>query len=90
VTPHDLRASHASWLYDQGWSAVEIAARLGHSKATVTTKHYARPMVGRAVEIAAGLDALRADASSHGVARGLHDGGSPLPDDLADDAESGA
>ena len=39
LTPHDLRASHATWLYDAGWSPVEIAARLGHSKATVTTKH---------------------------------------------------
>ncbi|MGH3484753.1 MAG: tyrosine-type recombinase/integrase [Nocardioidaceae bacterium] len=89
VTPHDLRASHASWLYDQGWSAVEIAARLGHSKATVTTKHYARRMVGRDVEIAAGLDALRADGSSHDVARGLHDGGSLPSDDSADGSESG-
>lgn len=58
LTPHDLRASHASWLYDQGWSPVEIAARLGHAKATVTTKHYARRIAGRDVEIAAGLDAL--------------------------------
>ncbi|MGH8868827.1 MAG: tyrosine-type recombinase/integrase [Actinomycetes bacterium] len=58
VTPHDLRATHATWLYDMGWSPVEIAARLGHSKATVTTKHYARRVVGRDVEIAAGLDAL--------------------------------
>lgn len=58
MTPHDLRASHASWLYDQGWSPVEIGARLGHSRATVTTKHYARPMVGRDREIAVQLDAV--------------------------------
>ncbi len=56
ATPHDLRASHATWLYDAGWSPVEIAARLGHAKATVTTKHYARRVAGRDVEIAAGLD----------------------------------
>jgi integrase len=62
VTPHDLRASHATWLYDMGWSPVEIAARLGHSKATVTTKHYARRVVGRDVEIAAALDAAHAKA----------------------------
>lgn len=42
VTPHDLRATHATWLYDAGWSPVEIGDRLGHSKAPVTTKHYAR------------------------------------------------
>lgn len=58
ATPHDLRATHATWLYDQGWSPVEIAARLGHSRATVTTKHYARSVVGRDVEIAARLDEL--------------------------------
>ena len=56
ATPHDLRASHATWLYDAGWSPVEIAARLGHAKATVTTKHYARRVAGRDVEIAAGLE----------------------------------
>lgn len=72
VTPHDLRASHASWLYDEGWSPVEIAARLGHSKATVTTKHYARRMVGRDLEIAKGLDQLHAGVSRDDVARGLH------------------
>jgi len=47
LRPHDLRASHATWLYDAGWSPVEIAARLGHAKATITTKHYARRVVGR-------------------------------------------
>ncbi len=63
LTPHDLRASHASWLYDQGWSPVEIAARLGHAKATVTTKHYARRIVGRDVEIASKLNAIYEEAS---------------------------
>ncbi|MCZ3387071.1 MAG: site-specific integrase [Actinomycetia bacterium] len=58
ATPHDLRATHSTWLYDQGWSPVEIAARLGHSRATVTTKHYARSVVGRDVEIAARLEEL--------------------------------
>lgn len=56
ATPHDLRATHASRLYDQGWSPVEIAARLGHDRATVTTKHYARSITGRDVEIAERLD----------------------------------
>lgn len=58
ATPHDLRATHATWLYDMGWSPVEIGARLGHSSATVTTKFYARAVVGRDVEIASRLDAL--------------------------------
>ena len=58
ATPHDLKATHATWLYDQGWSPVEIASRLGHSRATVTTKHYAPSVVGRDVEIAARLDEL--------------------------------
>lgn len=56
ATPHDLRATHASWLYDQGWSPVEIATRLGHDSANVTTKHYARAISGRDVEIAQRLD----------------------------------
>lgn len=71
ATPHDLRASHASWLYDMGWSPIEIAARLGHASATVTTKHYARRIVGRDREIATRLDELHG-ASSYGtpMARG--------------------
>lgn len=79
ATPHDLRATHATWLYDMGWSPVEIGGRLGHSSATVTTKRYARRVAGRDVEIAAGPDAMHqgsypAPASSRGtrVARGLY------------------
>jgi len=37
---------------------VGIAARLGHSLATVTTTHCARSVVGRDVEIAARLHEL--------------------------------
>ena len=76
--PHDLRASHATWLYDAGWSPVEIAARLGHAKATITTKHYARRVVGRDVEIANGLDDLRSRIATSGtdVARGVSGPGS--------------
>jgi len=39
---------------------VGIAARLGHAKATIRTKDYARRVVGRDVEIAVGLDAMHA------------------------------
>ena len=53
-----------------GWSPVEIAARLGHSKATVTTKHYARRVVGRGVEIAEGLDRVYRRSSPQLARRG--------------------
>jgi hypothetical protein len=65
-----ISGPHASWLYDQGWSPVEIGARLGHSRATVTAKHYARPMHGRDVELAAGLDYLLRKSGSLGPVEG--------------------
>jgi integrase len=52
VTPHDLRASHASWLIDAGASVLDVAARLGHAAGTVTTRHYARVLPGRDAEVA--------------------------------------
>jgi integrase len=39
VTPHDLRATHASWVIDEGGSVMDAAARLGHVAGTVTTRH---------------------------------------------------
>ncbi|MGW5363864.1 hypothetical protein [Actinopolymorpha pittospori] len=36
----------------RGLVPVEIAARLGRSRVTMTTRHYTRRMVGRDVEIA--------------------------------------
>ena len=56
VTPHDLRATHASWVIDEGGSVMDAAARLGHAAGTVTTRHYARPVHGRDAEIADRLD----------------------------------
>ena len=56
VTPHDLRATHASWVIDEGGSVMDAAARLGHAAGTVTTRHYARPVLGRDAEIAERLD----------------------------------
>ncbi len=56
VTPHDLRATHASWVIDEGGSVMDAAARLGHAAGTVTTRHYARPMLGRDAEIAERLN----------------------------------
>lgn len=57
VTPHDLRASCASWVVDAGGSVMDAGARLGHAKATVTTRHYARAISGRDAEVAARLEA---------------------------------
>ncbi|WP_372339057.1 tyrosine-type recombinase/integrase [Actinoplanes sp. RD1] len=41
VTPHDLRATHASWVADSH-GVLAAARRLGHTNASVTTRHYAR------------------------------------------------
>lgn len=58
VTPHDLRATCASWVAaDAG--ILEAARRLGHARASVTTRHYARPEDGGDVLVASRLDAAR-------------------------------
>lgn len=57
VTPHDLRATHATWVADSHGVLV-AARRLGHSNASVTTRHYARPVDGRDAEVARHLDQL--------------------------------
>ncbi|MBQ0897134.1 site-specific integrase [Micromonospora sp. U56] len=59
VTPHDLRATHASWVADSHGVLV-AARRLGHANASVTTRHYARAVDGRDAEVAQHLDASRA------------------------------
>jgi len=56
VTPHDLRATHASSVIDEGGSVMNAAARFGHAAGTVTTRHYARPVTGRDAEIADRLE----------------------------------
>jgi integrase len=57
VTPHDLRATHATWVADS--HGVLVAAhRLGHANASVTTRHYARAVDGRDAEVAKHLDKL--------------------------------
>ncbi|MEO8889367.1 MAG: tyrosine-type recombinase/integrase, partial [Jatrophihabitantaceae bacterium] len=38
-TPHDLRASHATWVAERH-GVMAAAARLGHARASVTTRHY--------------------------------------------------
>lgn len=62
VTPHDLRATQASWVIDEGGSVMDAAARLGHAAGTVTTRHYARPVHGRDADIADRLDSAAVDA----------------------------
>lgn len=57
VTPHDLRATHATWVADSHGVLV-AARRLGHSNASVTTRHYARPVDGRDAEVAVHLNEL--------------------------------
>ncbi|MGI5469901.1 tyrosine-type recombinase/integrase [Streptomyces sp. CA-132043] len=94
VTPHDLRATHATWVADRH-GVMAAAKRLGHSNASVTTRHYARVVDGRDADVArtmhseyeaaAGADAASSgtpDASAPDLARSWHE------DD--DDGEAGA
>jgi integrase len=70
VTPHDLRASHGTWVADRH-GVMTAAHRLGHGNASVTTRHYARPVAGRDAEVAAAMEEW---ASGHGVADGAREG----------------
>jgi integrase len=58
VTPHDLRATHASYVAERH-GVMAAARRLGHANASVTTRHYARALDGKDAEIAESLDADR-------------------------------
>lgn len=68
VTAHDLRATHASWVADSHGVLV-AARRLGHANASVTTRHYARPIDKRDAEVAEHLDKQRARDDSSGTQR---------------------
>jgi integrase len=78
VTPHDLRATHATWVADRH-GVMAAARRLGHSNASVTTRHYARVVEGRDEEIATALDderksnGARAEEAGDAGARTGHD-----------------
>ncbi|MET9671553.1 site-specific integrase [Streptomyces sp. NPDC006482] len=73
VTPHDLRASHGTWVADQ-YGVMTAAHRLGHSNASVTTRHYARPVAGRDAEVATASDAwLEGHTNADGARRGHDD-----------------
>lgn len=58
VTPHDLRASCGSWVAEQH-GVLEAARRLGHSTASVTTRHYARALPGGDLKVAEALAGRR-------------------------------
>ncbi|MDG6109636.1 site-specific integrase [Dactylosporangium aurantiacum] len=68
LKPHDLRATHASWVSDSH-GIIVAAARLGHADASVTTRHYARPLGGKDEEVAAHLDKVARKASGTRMAR---------------------
>jgi integrase len=60
VTPHDLRASHATWVAERH-GIMAAAARLGHAHASVTSRHYARAAQGQDRTVADDLDRARAE-----------------------------
>ncbi|MFD9032679.1 tyrosine-type recombinase/integrase [Streptomyces sp. NPDC059567] len=72
VTPHDLRASHGTWVADR-YGVMTAAHRLGHSNASVTTRHYARPVAGRDAEVATASDAWLEGHTDADRARRGHD-----------------
>lgn len=72
VTPHDLRASHGTWVADR-FGVMTAAHRLGHSNASVTTRHYARPVAGRDTEVADASDAWFGGHAREDGARQGHD-----------------
>ncbi|MGW1809968.1 tyrosine-type recombinase/integrase [Streptomyces sp. NPDC002078] len=72
VTPHDLRASHGTWVADR-YGVMTAAHRLGHSNASVTTRHYARPVAGRDDQVAEASDAWFSGHDGDRGARSGHD-----------------
>ncbi|MFJ9612555.1 tyrosine-type recombinase/integrase [Streptomyces noursei] len=73
VTPHDLRATHATWVADRH-GVMAAAKRLGHSNASVTTRHYARVVDGRDADVAKTMH------SEHQAAAGAGKAASGTPD----------
>lgn len=62
---HDLRASHLSWVAAR-YGVLVAGARAGHSTASVTTRHYSRPLEGQDAEVADWLGTLRPAATMEG------------------------
>lgn len=91
VTPHDLRASHGTWIAEH-FGVMAAAKRLGHANASVTTRHYARASARSDDGVAEGLDNARNTATpAHGtgsdhaanLARNWHDGDNEGPTEAA-------
>ena len=65
VTPHDLRATHGSWV-PRSHGIMAAAKRLGHSNANVSTRRYAREVDDRDAEIAASFGPTTASLGARG------------------------
>ena len=72
LTPHALRATCGTWTADE-LGVLAAAERLGHSRATVTAKHYARARKGVQDDAAVRLDGLRTAVPESQRARSGHD-----------------
>ncbi|MFD9000710.1 tyrosine-type recombinase/integrase [Streptomyces sp. NPDC059582] len=81
LTPHDLRASHGTWVADR-YGVMTAAHRLGHSNASVTTRHYARPVAGRDDQVAEASDSW---FNGHDHDRGARSGHDSDSSDSADE-----
>ncbi len=87
VTPHDLRASHGTWIAER-YGVMAAAKRLGHANASVTTRHYARASAASDDEVADGLDQAKnppdhTPDDAQEVARNWHEAKDDNPDEVA-------
>lgn len=55
---HDLRHSHASWLFSQGLDLLAVQRRLGHESITTTADRYGHLLPGQQLAAAAAMDQL--------------------------------
>lgn len=58
VVPHDLRHFTASWLIRQGFTAVQVAAYLGHADPTITMRTYAHLWADDMQDMGEAMDAM--------------------------------
>jgi integrase len=84
VTPHDLRASHATWVAERH-GVMAAAARLGHAHASVTTRHYARAARGHDGRVA---DELAVARAARADAVGTPEAGARKGHDRSEDSSS--
>jgi integrase len=55
---HDLRHSHASWLFEAGVDILTVQRRLGHESITTTADRYGHLMPGQQIAAAAALNGV--------------------------------